>query len=64
MAAFASSIHRLQIVLDIAQQFNRKVCVLGRSMLKNVEIADRLGYLDIPDGLLVSFNRSEADARP
>ena len=59
IAAFASSIHRLQIVLDIAQQFNRKVCVMGRSMLKNVEIADRLGYLDIPDGLLVSFNQAK-----
>jgi ribonuclease J len=59
VAAFASSIHRLQIVLDVAQQFNRKVCVLGRSMLKNVEIAERLGYLDVPDGLLVSFNQSK-----
>ena len=59
VAAFASSIHRLQIVLDISQQFNRKVCVLGRSMIKNVEIADRLGYLDIPDGLLVSFNQAK-----
>ena len=56
VAAFASSIHRLQIVLDTAQQFNRKVCVLGRSMQKNVEVAERLGYLDIPDGLLVSLN--------
>jgi ribonuclease J len=55
VAAFASSIHRLQIVLDVAQQFDRKVCVLGRSMLKNVEIAEELGYLDIPDGLLVSL---------
>ena len=54
VAAFASSIHRLQIVIDVAQQFNRKVCVLGRSMLKNVEIAEELGYLDIPDGLIVS----------
>jgi ribonuclease J len=59
VAAFASSIHRLQIVLDTAQQFNRKVCVLGRSMQKNVEIADRLGYLDIPDGLLVSLNEAK-----
>jgi ribonuclease J len=59
VAAFASSIHRLQIVLDVAQQFNRKVCVLGRSMQKNVEIADRLGYLDIPDGLLVSLNQTK-----
>ncbi|MGB7923022.1 MAG: ribonuclease J [Pyrinomonadaceae bacterium] len=56
VAAFASSIHRLQIVLDVAQQFNRKVCVLGRSMQKNVEIAEELGYLDIPDGLLVGLN--------
>src|SRR5947199_3013687 len=56
VAAFASSIHRLQIVFDIALQFDRKVCVLGRSMQKNVEIAERLGYLDIHDGLLVGLN--------
>jgi ribonuclease J len=56
ISAFASSIHRLQIVLDVAQQFGRKVCVLGRSMIKNVEIADELSYLDIPGGLLVSLN--------
>ena len=59
VAAFASSIHRLQIVFDVAQQFNRKVCVLGRSMQKNVEIAERLGYLDIPDGLLISLNEAK-----
>src|SRR3954471_3911886 len=59
VAAFASSIHRLQIVLDVAQQFDRQVCVLGRSMQKNVEIADELGYLDIPDGLLVSLNETK-----
>jgi len=56
VAGFASSIHRIQIVLDCAQKFDRKVCVLGRSMQKNVEIAERLGYLDIPDGLLVGIN--------
>jgi ribonuclease J len=59
VAAFASSIHRLQIVFDVAQQFDRKVCVLGRSMQKNVEIADRLGYLDIHDGLLVNINQTK-----
>jgi ribonuclease J len=59
VAAFASSIHRLQIVFDVAQQFDRKVCVLGRSMLKNVEIAEELGYLDIPDGLLVSQSETK-----
>jgi ribonuclease J len=56
VAAFSSSIHRIQIVLDCAQKFDRKVCVLGRSMQKNVEIAERLGYLDVPDGLLIGLN--------
>ena len=60
VAAFASSIHRIQIVFDVAQQFNRKVCVLGRSMQKNVEIAERLGYLDIHDGMLVSINDAKS----
>ena len=58
VATFASSIHRLQIVFDVAQQFNRKVCVLGRSMVKNVEIAERLGYLDLHEGLLVSLQEA------
>ncbi len=60
VAAFASSIHRIQIVLDVAHQFERKVCVLGRSMQKNVEIAEELGYLDIPDGLLVSVSDTKS----
>lgn len=59
VAAFSSSIHRLQIVLDMAQQFGRKVCVLGRSMQKNVDIADRLGYLDVPNGLLIPLNEAK-----
>jgi ribonuclease J len=58
VATFASSIHRLQIVFDVAQQFDRKVCVLGRSMVKNVEIAERLGYLDLHEGMLVSLQEA------
>src|ERR687896_1103998 len=58
VATFASSIHRLQIVFDVAQQFDRKVCVLGRSMIKNVEIAERLGYLDLHEGQLVSLQEA------
>src|ERR687883_1972880 len=58
VATFASSIHRLQIVIDVAQQFDRKVCVLGRSMVKNVEIAERLGYLDLHEGMIVSLQDS------
>jgi ribonuclease J len=59
VAAFASSIHRLQIVFDVAQQFSRRVCVLGRSMQKNIEIAERLGYLDIHDGMLVGVKETK-----
>src|SRR5918999_2800601 len=59
VAAFSSSIHRLQIVLDVAQQFDRKVCVLGRSMLKNVEIAERLGFLDLHEGMIVPLNEAK-----
>lgn len=47
--------HRLQIIFDLAFEFGRKVCVLGRSMQKNVEIADELGLLQIPDDTLVSM---------
>lgn len=60
VSTFASSIHRIQIILDMAQQFGRRVCLLGRSMLKNVDIADELGFLDIPDGLLVSVSESRS----
>jgi len=59
VSGFSSSIHRIQIVFDVAQQFNRKVCVLGRSMQKNVEIAERLGYLDIHDGMLIGINEAK-----
>lgn len=60
VSTFSSSIHRLQIALDTAQQFNRNVCVLGRSMIRNIEIADELGFLDIPDGLLVNISESRS----
>lgn len=53
VAAFASNIHRIQQIFDAAQRFERKVCVVGRSMVKNVEIASRLGHLDIPEGIIV-----------
>jgi ribonuclease J len=46
-------------VIDVAQQFDRKVCVLGRSMVKNVEIAERLGYLDLHEGQMVSLQQAK-----
>lgn len=60
VATFSSSIHRLQIVFDIAHQFGKKVCVLGRSMQRNVEVADEQGLLNIPYGTLVEIGNSRA----
>ncbi len=60
VATFSSSLHRLQIVFDVAHQFGRKVCVCGRSMQKNVEIAEEQGLLKIPFGAMVSLGDSRA----
>lgn len=60
VSTFSSSIHRLQIIFDIANEFGRKVCVLGRSMQRNVEVAEELGLLKIPYGTLVSLPDSRS----
>ncbi|HET7706285.1 MAG TPA: ribonuclease J [Thermoanaerobaculia bacterium] len=48
VTTFASHIHRVQQVIDIARKFNRKVLMLGRSLVDNVETAERLGYIRYP----------------
>ena len=53
VAAFSSSIYRMQIVVDLAAQFGRKVAFIGRGMNENSQIAQRLGYLRIPAGLQI-----------
>jgi ribonuclease J len=53
VACFSSSIHRVQLVLDLAQEYGRRVAVVGRSMVSVTEIAHSLGLLDIPDGILL-----------
>ena len=53
VSCFSSSIHRIQLVLDLAQEFNRRVAVIGRSMVSVTEIAHSLGLLEIPDGILL-----------
>lgn len=50
VAAFASNIHRVQQIFDVAAKYNRRVAVVGRSMEGNSRIAEDLGYLKIPDG--------------
>jgi ribonuclease J len=53
VAAFASSIYRMQILVDLAAQFDRKVAFVGRGMMRNSEIAQRLGFLRIPAGIQI-----------
>ena len=53
IATFSSNIHRIQTIIDIAYEENRKVCLLGRSMERNVVLARNLGYLALPDDILI-----------
>ncbi len=55
LATFASNIHRVQQVINAAIKFNRKVAFTGRSMINNVEIARNLGYLTVPDDMIVNI---------
>ncbi|MGZ4521509.1 MAG: ribonuclease J [Mycobacteriaceae bacterium] len=56
VASFASHVHRIQQVLEVAHRYNRKVAFVGRSMVRNMEIASELGVLEVPDGLVVSID--------
>src|SRR5580700_11088626 len=53
ISCFSSSIHRLQQILDFAQEYGRKVAFLGRSMMNTTEIAHDLGLLTVPNGILL-----------
>ena len=62
IATFSSNLHRSQQVINAAGRFNRKVVLAGRSMIKNVELAIDLGYIDVPEGLIITSQ--EADHMP
>jgi ribonuclease J len=62
VAAFSSSIYRMQVLVDLAAQFDRKVAFIGRSMARNADIAQRLGFLRIPAG--VQIRDSDVDGYP
>ena len=53
VSCFTSSIHRIQLLVDLTSEYNRRLALVGRSMVANTETAHRLGYLNIPDGLLL-----------
>src|SRR6266566_6497183 len=54
VAAFSSSIYRMQILVDLAAQFDRKVAFAGRGMIENSKIGQRLGYLKVPAGVQIA----------
>ena len=60
LAAFASHVHRLQQIINIAEKHGRKIAIDGRSMVKIFEICSNLGYLKIPRGIMVDINRVES----
>jgi ribonuclease J len=53
IASFASNVHRVQQAIDVAVESRRKVAIVGRSLRKNVNIARNLGYIEVPDYILV-----------
>ncbi len=59
VASFASHVHRIQQVLNIALAHDRKVAFVGRSMVRNMKLAQDLGYLDVPKGLIVDSKNIE-----
>lgn len=55
VATFASNIHRVQQIIDVAKQLKRKVAVLGRSLENLVQVGEELGYLNVPKNLLIKI---------
>lgn len=58
VASFSSHVHRVQQVMDAAAANGRRVALLGRSMVRNMTIAAELGYLKIPDGILIDYRKA------
>ncbi|MET9200759.1 ribonuclease J [Gordonia sp. NPDC003585] len=56
VASFASHVHRIQQIIDVADAHNRRVTFVGRSMVRNMQIAQDLGYLQVPDGVVVDLD--------
>lgn len=57
IATFSSNVHRVQQVINCAQRYGRKVAVFGRSMINVIKLSAELGYLDLPEGILIDIDR-------
>ncbi|HOD13715.1 MAG TPA: ribonuclease J [Spirochaetota bacterium] len=60
VATFASNIHRIQQVMDVAQRYNRNIVISGLTMQKNVEIAQSLGYLNFKDDMIIDISKANS----
>jgi ribonuclease J len=58
VASFSSHVHRVQQVLDAAAAHGRRVALLGRSMVRNMGIAEELGYLHVPEGVFIDYKKA------
>ncbi|MEI6590777.1 MAG: ribonuclease J [Actinomycetes bacterium] len=58
VASFSSHVHRVQQVLDAASAHGRRVALIGRSMVRNMQIASDMGYLQVPDGILIDSKKA------
>lgn len=56
VATFSSNIHRIQQIVNYAVKHNRKIAIMGRSMINNIKTSKELGYLEIPDNVLIEVN--------
>ena len=59
VASFSSHVHRVQQVIDAAAANGRRLAFLGRSMVRNMTIAEDLGYLRVPDGVLIDYKKAQ-----
>lgn len=57
VASFASNVHRVQQIINASYKFNRKVAVVGRSMVNVIKIATELGYLTVPEGIMIDIDQ-------
>jgi len=57
VATFASNVHRIQQIINASDKFDRKVAVVGRSMVNVVNVATNLGYLNVPEGVMIDIDQ-------
>lgn len=55
LVTFASNFHRIQQAINVAMKYHRKIAIAGKSLISNIEVAKKLGYLNIPDGILINL---------